>query len=1328
MNAALWPGTWGYFLDAMLAPAVGDADVEAARSFFTTYVSGRGLVPAIQIGKQPYGILPTTAFSRLEWEERPAHGTHGRPDARRAFVARLDRLLRHIAADWAPLADAVPRVGAGGDPHQLLLDLVGLHPTSAEFHQRYLESLDDLHNRLSLAGVFDLLRLLASLGRVSAARALLERLGYEGRDPDILTKLLLRRQHALRGPLVDDRPLSESARVRAYTTDGRNYLTWLASAGRTSLDALRREEGFVDDAAPTALLYLMLRHALLVAWRRTGLRLQWSAGSIEGAALTQALREPSFVHVAVDAAGSESHWQSLYATDPQVTQDPQMPIASFIPTVLGVRPDGAVLHEALQAIERLQEVPTARLERLLAEHVDTCSYRLDAWRLGIVHQRLLAMRHGPGGDQPARPGIHLGVYGFLQEVRPKDRRLRPKQLEGALAETFNDPADPPLQHDELNGGHVLAPSLNHAAAAAILRSGYRARLADGNPGALAVKLTSERVRLATAVIDGLRNGQSLSALLGYRLERGLHDRHGEVEVDRFVFALRKAFPHRADRLGETRTGPGVPIEAVEARDVVDGLALVAHVSRTDDRTYPFGLSGLPPADAAQQRAIDAELERLLDVHDALGDLALAEGVYQAVLGNHERVASTLDAYAKAGFPPEPGVVETPRSGATLTQRVALHLRPGLSPSRSPLAGVPMTPRASAEPAVNEFLADVLPLPERVACQVSWTDPVTRASVTREVTQRDLGLQPVDLLRLVRLDDEAALGELDERVLRHVAGVERLRADVEPAIDYTQPIAGKVTFFELGPLIAHLRSLLGRSRPLRPSDAVPQSEATRGLDAGIETDAARPAALRTALQGIAPQLQALEADLRAPLEAADHAALAAGVDGFLERLVARFAEAGLFGVGGTGWGGLLQRRAQLFALVLTAVATVVRRFEVALREADELLRRDELLPLTATDPERIGLLMVAERLLTTTPTTPAPTIADPYRAVVDARRAAFVAKLDALRAVASVRGGLSDVLGAVDALLPPTAFDREGIDLRDVQSGVFELCADVRARAAALRTEIERRVAAAGERLAAHDAATAADARVDAIVEAARLVCGEDVVVTPQFTLGAEQADEWDAAMAWSRSGGLTAHLAASRSHPVEDWLHGVARVREKMRHWEQAMLLGGVIGRAEPELRPVQLPHASEPWLALELPPGHTLTGERLLYTAHYSSPFVKTAPQCGLLLDEWTEVVPGERETTGVAFNYDRPDSEPPQTMLLVTPPRFRGGWRWDDLVAALHETIDLARLRCVEPTAIDATPYAQLLPATVMAATVREVSISTNLARNNKLFDVLLARGDDA
>ncbi len=72
---------------------------------------------------------------------------------------------------------------------------------------------------------------------------------------------------------------------------------------------------------------------------------------------------------------------------------------------------------------------------------------------------------------------------------------------------------------------------------------------------------------------------------------------------------------------------------------------------------------------------------------------------------------------------------------------------------------------------------------------------------------------------------------------------------------------------------------------------------------------------------------------------------------------------------------------------------------------------------------------------------------------------------------------------------------------------------------------------------------------------------------------------------------------------------------------------------------------------------------------------------------------------------------------MLLVTPTAFRGRWRWDDLIDALNETLDLAKKRAVEPADLDGSPYAPFLPATVLATQVQQLTIAADLALNNNI-----------
>ena len=1311
MNSALWPATWGYFLESMLHPLLSDRQVEQTRSFFIDYVSGRGRVPTLRLGRQPYGIVPATALAKLRF------GT-GRPEDLRAIpdlpmLNAVNTLLAAVAADLAELTAAVPHAYAAGDPHQTLLDVVALHPASVEFHQRYAESIVDIFNRFRLDNVgaefFDVWN---TLGQVFAGRRVLAHLGYTGTgSPDILGKLFHTTQYKLKGPIVDDRPLSEEAAVRAYCDDGRNYLHWLADAGRSSLEELRQEIGFTGDQEPTALLYVLLRHALLLSWWDAAIRIRLDAGIVDEAGLLAARKEPPFVHIA-NTQKTESRWQVLYDGAEAVTGNVMLPLHEAIPGLLG-EPAARHLREVTEAIRALADLPTARLERLLAEHLDCCSHRVDAWRLALVTRRLLDLRDisptaGLGGVRPQpRRGVHLGVYGWLHDVRPEPRVLEPVELPEDLVPAFS--AGPAPMRDSTNGGFVHAPSLNHAATAAILRSGFMANATPEHPDTMALNLSSERMRLAMSVLQGLRNGQPLGSLLGYRFERGLHERHGLAEVDAFIQPLRLAFPSAGDRDG---------------RICIDGLEFARHVQKPGNRSYPFGRPDLPAASDGQRQAMDLEVGRLLDVHDAIADLVLAEGVHQAVLGNVDRVASTLDAIGRGGFPPEPAVLETPRHGITLTHRIGIHLLAGLNHLASPVAGMAMTPRAIAEPGVNELLASVLPPPTDVVVRVRWTDPDGSAR-DRLVSQQELALQPIDLLYLVRLESQAALGELDERILRFVADVEGLRPDVAMTVHLTERVVGRATFFEIAPLIGHLRTVVTTGRPLWASDVVRSGDARSSADALAHADRARPAAVAARLDVHRTMLQDLRAEIDTALAdpVANRVALLADVDDLVDRAGEALVGSGQFGLPSGGWGQLTATRAVLFGDLLATVAALTERWRGRLARADAGLARDSALPSTATDAERIAVLLLADREVRDVPTSPVPTAAAEYRTAITAQRTAFADRLDQLESVAGEATGLADALARVDALLPVGAFDAEPFSIAAFEDRAIDLCRDAARALGFMISEADTRSVHAAGHLAAHDLAAPGQPRVDALTATVGALLGPDALFVPEFDLPAAQADEWDAAIQWARSGSLLAGFP-TRPFPVDDWLHGVARVRAPVRAWEQAALLASAFGRPEPELTPAQFPHASEPWLALEWPPTTTLTGERLLYTAHYPAAFDKTGPQAGLLVDEWVEVVPGETATTGIVFNYDSPDSEPPQAMLLVVPPDPTGGWVWEDLIGALHDTLDLAQQRALEPSAIAATAYAAFLPATVSEATVRGLGISANFAVNNGLYTIL--RGD--
>ena len=770
MNLALWPATLGHWMESMMVPVFTQNGIEQTRDFFNRYVIGAGAIPAIRIGTQPYGILPATTISRMNWIHRLPTGGVGnvpgitavvvQPDPTLLFLRRLYPILKAVDEDWLEMLNDVSFVGKpGGDPHQILLDVIGLHSGSVEWSQRYAESLKTLFNRLNLQGFGGLIAAIILVLQRAAAKDLIRELGGDvDPEPHIFEKIFSGRHNVLKGGVVDDKPLSETEGIRPYTETEANYIQWLIDAAQTSFDALYAQTGFKDDRPPTALLFILLRHALQLGYHDVSIRANQNAGLMSAEAAINARIDNPFLHISEQATVSESRYQPLYAAVPAITGNANQPLHQFITAQLQTLNFAFYLREQLAALERLKGQSTARLERAFADHVDCCSYRLDSWLLGIVNYQLSLMRNiRDRSNAPVRQGIHLGAYAWLENLRPENKILTPVGFNDPDLETdFGNVNRAPLLRDSTNQGYVHAPSLNHAVAAAVLRNGFISNASPQNRQTMAVNLTSERARTAVAMLEGIRAGQGLADLLGYQFERGLHDRHNLAEVDKFIFKLRKAFPLRADRLKSTQTAEGVSIEAIEARNVIDGLAFVEHMKASGNKTYPFTKPGLPAATSAEAAAINAEADRLLESHDAVADLALAEGVYQAVLGNYDRVASTYDAYARGNFPPEPDIIRTPLNGIGL-RTGSLASGTGVDPAVSPVRVWRHTPRAQAEPALNNWLAKFCRRSIRSRA-VSPLKKRRRSRCYESCNAARSDLQPADLVAIMQEGNEQAMSD------------------------------------------------------------------------------------------------------------------------------------------------------------------------------------------------------------------------------------------------------------------------------------------------------------------------------------------------------------------------------------------------------------------------------------------------------------------------------------------------------------------------------------------------------------------------------------------
>jgi hypothetical protein len=730
----LWPATWGYVLAQMLVPAFDTAPIETWRRYVIDHVRARGPLPTLRIGRQPYGVLPVSSLD--VWRGSPEAALH---------LARLARLREA----WRGAVGDVPRIPSE-HPRDALLAVLATDALSSTVATRRLFGAQYLRALWRLAGdplpeeSFDQLRAQAG-----------DQLGQLGIDATARIATCAYAEEAVEwnGPWVQAEPVSETDPLVT------EYLMRAAVSTPEELHAWTNFPG-----PPRPLLLVLVRHALLQAYADTAMRL-WP--------LDPPLREPELVDVPDIGFGDPAEpphtltsWR--YISEPQ---DGRLLGAAVKRLSDSGDHQAADVTETRQALDRLAQRPSAALERLLSESLDLTTHRLDAWITSLATARLHGMRSGVG----AASGLHLGAYGFAEDLAPRDA----------------------LGQGDLTSGHLHAPSLQQAATAAVLRSGYLTADSANVREALAVDLSSGSVRIAMELIDGIRAGQPLGELLGYRIERALRD-HPDTALGlpQYVPALRRLAPLVAGKRVETPSG--VDVDAVSARTVCDGLTLV--------RMAPGALgdpaTGLPAPDTEAGEALSAIVADAAQAADALADLAVAETVHQVVQGNPERAGATLEALDRGDIRPfEPDLVRTPRSGTAISHRILVLLGPDnpadptLEAWRPQHDDAPVSVRAQTEPRINHWAARLLADPSRVIWRARYAGPTPGTGPVVDFTLRALGLAPIDVVYVGGLDRD---GDLWVRLLMHATEnapdgvdpttVELLldRADAAPDTQLTLP--------------------------------------------------------------------------------------------------------------------------------------------------------------------------------------------------------------------------------------------------------------------------------------------------------------------------------------------------------------------------------------------------------------------------------------------------------------------------------------------------------------------------------------------------------------
>lgn len=1346
MNAALWQPTWGYFLQQILwadpaaASPLSDTDLAWVRSHFIDFVRASGPLPAVRVGKQPYGILPVTSLDA--WKPPPGQNGQALPGAAQEaalhdLLVRLRELWRRHVADAPRLgrSDATsPGIGIDKDISEVM-SMGGLSSSYAIRHvmgRQYLEHLmvflgaDFFADAWPPAPNEPIQRRNLRLQKTQAIAA------WFAREEQLATAALRavgitqqsRLGRALFGPRVAalDGALVQAGQGPSLAPD---YAAALLAA--SDIEAIRNQT--VLQPPPAALLYLLLRHALLLEYTGAASQVLVNRGMLQ----PLHRRERELVGFAMDGADVDLQ-PIIRRLETEITAPGQTGTVVLSKYLLDVKPAGdgitppepdlVPLSEFKASVERLGKLPVRQLEQLLSGTLDLASHRLDAWITSLASKRLHDIR------RDGTPGVLLGGYGWVMNLKallpaapPAPPPLPPSE-QGPLVQPANNP------------GFIHAPSLTQAATAALLRSGHLAHIANGSGASpLAIDLSSERVRIADSLLDGVRQGQPLAALLGYRFERGLHE-HG---LDEFIDAFRRVAPFgelqkaldacddaeaEADRV-EALPHPDLPAaqaalaaaQQQKAQLLAQQSQLTGQVALSDQRA-----AALEPQVAKAQD----DVESLQDIVSTPGDFtpsqlaklraqlaAARQKLNQLTTQLNVAVASSQQAHSQLA------AVNAQIPGADLAiQQAQVRVNSLSGPGKNP-----------AFPAAKQAAEDAAAQYQQLLDQYRQEFLLPRAA-DQSALESVAAINVVDGLRLLKLRDEQAIpfgkkglptqGSAEQVQLS--AELDALAATVDAVSDAllaetvyqavrgnplraastVEAIAGGETpppELEIartprtGTALTHRLVALFSGDPQPPpawahTPPLPRAAAEPHVDAWAGRLLGNPARVRCLVQQLAPetgQVVAVQevslAELGvAPLDLVY--AVEGGRDGQPAEIEQRILYQVVRRAGGLPPGSQLQ--------LDLGRNPGWNASDLGYGEFSELLRS-------------VRALITGTRGLDARDLNPPHLTEDPgfNPAELEARAAQAQDALQRSRTDLDALLGqpeAADLENLRDAVLRSASFGVAGaVPLSPAGSSAADrtvligqgrsVCAELTRRETDLANLRESFTAAHGPQV--QDAPI--EARVDFAAARLRLVFGKAFVVLPRFV--AADPDELAHALADSDK------VQGGDQFASITWFQRMGRVRDGIGRLNHALSYSQAVGSPERlKLAVAQLPYVeNDRWVGLPLDAGKSLPGGKLSLVIQASAPLDAHKPLAGVLVDEWVEVVPNVTETTGIAFQYDQPNAAPPQAILIAVPPDITQPWTPWSLQQVLLETLDLARIRAVDPDALGEVGH--FLPAMYFA-----------------------------
>lgn len=1162
---------------------------------YQQYVQAQGPLSVMQIGRNPYGLLPVARTEPREGDDALFH-----------FRTITQRLLKA----WGKMViDGVPKAGDGESED--VLSALAMQDCSTDHFAQFLMDKDTLIQLLKaqhLETAFD-------------------------NDNELINRFLLINGISPRNGT-------------ALNNQWENMVNKNKEKIRGSEGIL---EGYLDNNLNGSKLFELIKEG-------------------EPVALTEEL------DLSLLVAGKEKYLPKLSNTinTKNVTQRKPRPGQINAPPLLSIlellidravrvpKPNEAqkALRNAITALDDLgADGPWSKLQQAFAQVLDINAYRLDAWVTSAA-TRLLAQHR-----QKDPEGLQLGVFGWVEDLKRDDTSAIAHTRDGLT--TYHD------TYPEDGGGFIHAPSTTQATAAALAKSAFLANqkteteTKTGN--AFALNLLSDRIQGAQRLHDGIRHGQDIAALLGYDFERRLHD----LEADQYIAYFRQKYPFVDNK------------KALDTLNVVDGVKLLKGVQE-ESGFWEEITNGI------DQKKIKQAIHYIDDVKDASADSLHFEALFQAAQGNHERAAAALDAFQGEGTPPVLDSLRTPLQGNALNYKFLYCLSNSeitkykFPQKKDGQYELDCNIRAATEPVLEDWLDRQIGSLKKITFKVQ---------VFRKVS--DEQQLPAPSRKLLSLPDGPSFNEMlkekkgplfnlntvDLQLLIDVLGVEE--ALVKTIDQYRREQA---TISSIDVLATFLKAQFrGDSSKSKQIDWLARVTFTSGTEASPHSaDHLNEIQLSLAdlKLGYLDLLMMAESPLDVPANKAAEDSLQKGTSEFEQRMAYFLRRQCALP------SGLTYKLLPESSKELKRLWTLLRYFRRFLLNEKRLLPQDILPP------------------------------AEAERAVY-AKRDVQAVNIR-LKAIGKFYAGLMDSLAGAEA--PGNA--REVLEqvarfgLKEAER-VFgekdpnDFFTKVHKAMMEAYTTYEAAMKKCAVILEANEVSLEENKELfDYLDTAAKALFGPSFRIIRPVRFPRDLDDFMQ-----KEQKALIGFKPTNRNgqERIREWLQGLADIYPEMKAYEDAQLLRSAWGKSKEDYTlqiaqytPVIEHREKYPWVALNEDERAKINGgppdDEPPYPPGTFSMVIEgpenfkweDTPLYLLPIWEGRDAIPQTTRNTGISFQYDAPNAEPPQSLLLAVPEPGQTDWKKEDLRDIVNDTLDLAKARLVDIDALKELGF--LFPATLI------------------------------